>query len=388
MSVSNWPRLLTCLVVGLVLAAGLALHAVSAVSTRSAPELAVSVFPANGHARERLAFATFTGQVETPDQIEAAAQAASSMALDALRSDPLAPKAQAILAIAAEDRERRRAILDVAALLNRRDISLQGVLLEQHVSGNDYDSAIATLDQILRVHPEQSSQFFPLLSSTLSTDETIPLFAEMLDGSSPWHGRFLRFASRQRQTLPNFAKLRPLIETEEDLIDRRLIFGLVEIGDIAGAELLYRNATGQGVGIASEGFLDWRAKYAPIDWRLADEAGFRAQLAPDENSLEVSVRPGKGGMVAARLINAPAVPFTIRVEHRIALQNQLRDVRVQLLCPNSTTPFFDERLSRQGDGFEVAAVPEGCDYQILAINARAWSGRSALSGTIRSIEIS
>ncbi len=87
------------------------------------------------------------------------------------------------------------------------------------------------------------------------------------------------------------------------------------------------------------------------------------------------------------MISPPQGPFRVRVQHRIAPADQLRDVRLQLVCANTSTLVFDERFSRQGDGFEIDAISANCENLLLAINARAWSGRSALSGTIEQIAI-
>jgi hypothetical protein len=388
MSIANWPRFVISLALGLALALGLGAQALSSVSTRTAPEMATSLFPGNGLAREQLAFANFTAKVAELDDIQAAARSAYPVALATLYSEPLSPKAHAILALAAEDRTTRGEVLKAAANLNRRDLSLQGLLLQDHVAANDYARTIETLDRILRVHPEQEQELFPVLVEALSNDDTIPLFAELLDNSSRWHERFLAFAVRQRDVLPNLAKLRPQIEVENDVVDRRLIAGLAGSGDVELAAALYENVTKIDLSTANQAQLNWRSNYPPFDWRLVDEPGFRAQQSQNGDAIELSIRPGRGGVIAARLLNAPRGPFRINVEHRISPAEQLRDVRLQLLCINVTEPVFDERFSRQGGGFRIESLPGDCAYLVLAINARAWSGRSALNGTIQSIRIS
>nr|WP_298898213.1 hypothetical protein [uncultured Altererythrobacter sp.] len=388
MSIANWPRFLVSLVIGLALALGLGAQALSSVSTRTAPETAISLFPSNGLAREQLAFANFTARVAEPDDIQDAARSAYPVALATLYSDPLSPKAHAILALAADDRAARGEILNAAAKLNRRDLSLQGLLLQDHVAADDYARTIETLDQILRVHPERAQEFFPVLVEALSNSETIPLFAELLDNSSPWHVRFLAFALRQRDVLPNLARLRLRIDVENDAIDRSLIASLAGSEDVELASALYQSITRIDMSTANQAKLDWRSDFPPFDWRLVDEPGFRAQQSQDGDAIELSVRPGKGGVIAARLLNAPNGPFRINIEHRIAPAQQLRDVRLQLVCTNVAEPVFDERFSRQGDGFRIESLPNDCAYLVLAINARAWSGRSALNGTIQSIRIS
>jgi hypothetical protein len=103
--------------------------------------------------------------------------------------------------------------------------------------------------------------------------------------------------------------------------------------------------------------------------------------------LEISVRPGKGGVIAERFIRAPAGRTKIRITHSIAPAEQLRDVRLQANCAGSGTPFFDERFMPGEAVFELPEAPPECEFISLVINARAWSGRSSLSGIIDSFTI-
>ena len=387
MSVQNWPRLIVSSLVGVGLAILVGLQSLSSVSTRTAPALAVQLFPANGLARERLVFEQFTAGISEPgDEVEAA-RAVVDQARKTLRSDPLAPKAIAILALAQQDDESRRGILDIGQQLNRRDLTLQGLVLQERLAEGDYPRSIETLDQILRVHPEYSQEFFPVLVSALADEETVPLFADMLDGSSPWHERFLRHAVGTREVLPQLAVLRREITIADEIFDRRLISGLATIGEIESAQEIFRFATGSDAIASGTGVIDWQSTYPPFQWRFLDEPGFRAQTSNDMEKLELSVRPGKGGVIAARLLGAPDRPFEVRIKHRISPADQLRDVRLQLICATNSEAFFDERFSRQGEGFLVNSMPSGCEHMLMAINARAWSGRSALSGTVDQIEI-
>ena len=387
-SVSYWPRLLLASAAGLGLAVILAVHAFSVTAVRNSPQVAASLFPVNGLALEQSAFAMFIADQSGDASALEVSLEVNETALTSVSKEALTPKSHTLLAISADDSNTRATILAAAEKLNRRDASLQGMLLQEYLDKEDDPATIATLDRLLRVNPERSREFFPVLAAALANEETLPVFGELLDNASPWHQDFLEFASRQRDSLQGLAAIRSELVIESDTFDRRLITGLIAQGDEATASRIYRQVTGKEIAIFSGGTMDWQSEYPPFDWRLIDEPGFRAQPSRDGAGLEITIRPGKGGIIAARLIDAPSGPFKVSVDLQMSQSQQLRDVRVQLLCPNSTTPFFDERLSRQGDGFEVPAVPEDCDYQILAINARAWSGRSALSGTIRSIEIS
>ena len=387
MAFSNPRRLAFVSVPVIALAVLLLFQAISSVTIKRAPELSISLMPTNGLAREQYAFSEFSSRVTDPNETQSAAEFASGDAVRALRSDPLAPKAYAILAMAEPDGAKGRQIVTLASQLNRRDLSLQSLWLREKLAENSFSATVEALDRILRVHPQYRDQFFPVLGEALEDEGTIPQFAQFLDGEAPWQARFLSYAVGQRQLQPNLALLRTQIEVQNNSVDRRLIVGLVRQGLYSEAHDLYTYLIAQPDPEAEIETGTWRSTYPPFDWYFADKTGFRAQQSLDAQSLEISVRPGKGGVIAERFIRAPLGQTQIRVAHSIAPAEQLRDVRLQANCAGSGTPFFDERFMPGEVVFELPEAPPECEFISLVINARAWSGRSSLSGTIESFEI-
>ncbi len=387
MAIKNLPRLIAVSTAAVVLAVALGAQAVSSVSTRKQPALAVTTFPANGLAREALAFQNFSVAVAEQTDPTAAARQNVAEALLAIKSDPLAPKAIVVIALGEEDEGLQADILEAASKINRRDLNLQSQILRKHLAAQDYDRSINTLDQILRVHPEYSPEFFPVLGEALDQPETIPLFAEILDGSAAWHERFLNYTVRQRVALPSLAALRPLITSATVDFDKRLIAGLTGQGDSERAAAIYRLASGNEGRADLNEPLGWASEYPPFEWQFIDEAGFRAQPSRDGDELELFVRPGKGGLIAGRLLQAPDGPFAIRIEHDIKPIHQREDASLALTCTNGSAPVLTQTLEQPTDTFQVQALPQDCDYMVLAINARAWTGRSALRGSIKQISV-
>ena len=387
MAIKSLPRLIAVSAVSLVLATALAAQAVSSVSTRKAPSIAVATFPANGLAREALAFQNFTLAVAEETEPAVAASQAVDQALLAVKSDPLAPKAYALIALAQGEEGAGNDLLEAASQLNRRDLNLQSQLLQKHLAAEDYEKSINTLDQILRVHPEYGAEFFPVLTSALNEPGTVPLFAEILDGSSLWHRRFLNFAVRRGGSLINLAALRPQISSADDLFDKQLIASLAAQGDAETAASIYQLVSPPQSQETSSGSLDWVSEYPPFDWQLVDEAGFRAQASRDGEELELFVRPGKGGLIAGRLMPVPSVPFALRIGHDIKPAHQQEDVNVQMTCTSNGQVVLDRTFEDGATVFQVPPLPADCQFAVLAINARAWTGRSALRGSIGQIAI-
>ena len=384
MTVARPVRLGISIALGLVLAAALGAQSAGIALTKKAPDTAIAAFPLNGLAYENIASAVFLATTEATGSPEEGAKAARPWALEAYRLEPLVPKAHAILALAENDPEKRKQILDAAMALNRREPRLQAVVLQQQVTDADYPAAIASLDRILRVKPSQYNELFPVLINVFAQEGATDEFAKILDGSSEWHGRFFRFASRQPSALRNMAELRRKMSFDDEITDRALLRSLVREGDVATAYSLYQQITGSDASDAAEA---WSNDYPPFDWSLTDEAGLRAQPNLSGKELEISVKPGSGGVVARRLMRAPERPFSIIIKHSIDSQQALQDIDVVVKCAGQTSAILEANLVRQGNGYRIDNLPSDCAFIEIAIAARAWSGRSALNENIEAVYV-
>lgn len=370
-----------------VLAILAGLQAASSVLAKPNPELAARLMPIGNEALQRSISYRLRAGVTTEEQLAQAVAAAEPLAKKAFGRAPLGPEGHAVLIMNTQDPAKKAEMLRLASQINGRDRLLQGVRLEQEVADNDFDSAMATLDQMLRVNPEQRQLLFPILNDALKRREAVPAFARVLDGSSAWHDNFLMSAARLGIAPDNLAVLRGQLNRRLPEFDRLLVAALVREGDLDTANAIYQSVNGKSTNVAGLGPLGWSVDLAPFDWRLGEEAGMRAQPIEDGDKLEIFVRGGKGGIVAERLVKPSTTRFNIVVKHQITPADQLRDVRLQLRCRGASDPFLDERFSAGTNVFRVDSLPAGCDYMMLGINARAWSGRSPLRGTIDSITI-
>lgn len=380
-------RLLFCTVLGLALVIGIAVQSTGIVLTRKAPETALSLFPPNGLAQEELANSVFLSVAEGLVAAEEGNPIAARWALEAYRKEPLAPEAYAILVLAEEDDSVRSKIVSHASQLNRRNPRLQAVVLQEQVAQQDYPGAVATLDRILRVRPSRSAELFPGLLPLFARDGAVDEFARILDGTSPWHQTFFRFMVREPAALANLLELRKRVYFEDEQLDQTLLRNLVAQGELDAAYEFYQRLGVDPAG-GDRGALDWKSTLAPFEWAFSDRAGLRAQPSLNARELEISARPGEGGVVARRLIKAPMSPFVLEVEHRIESLQVLRDIDVLLRCGGADgAVLLDRDLASQGEGFEIASLPEPCGFIEVMIEARAWSGRSALNAEIEAVRI-
>ncbi len=389
----NVPRLIGAALIGLVLFGLLAAQAISGVLTRQAPGQASAVFPGNGIALERQAFREFQESFETSQDLEVSANAASSLALRSLSIDPLAPKSHSIIAMTLGEEgegaqsEKRLAVLEAASRLNRRDLSLQGLVLQERLVAEDFPQVIATLDQILRTHPEYRPEFYPVLVDAMARPETQPVFSRILSESSPWHNRFLQFAVRDPRARVNLASIRSDIVYENKQFDLELVSGLASQGELEVAQQLYIELTEGGERVAQGVGLAWASDFPPFDWQLTDESNFRSQPSRDEQKLEIFVRPGQGGMIARRTIPLPEAAFTLSVIFEPGGPVRRDAVRVQLGCGLSGAAFFDEGLESGNNSFTIEQVPSDCERMTIAIDARALRGEPTLRAELGRIQI-
>ncbi|MEO0698813.1 MAG: hypothetical protein AAFY81_03740, partial [Pseudomonadota bacterium] len=200
-------RFLVSALVVLGLAGALTVQALGMASTRRAPAQSVSILPSNAPAHARLAYKSFADAAADGASETQAATAAAPIALRAISTDPLLPRAHAVLA-ASLDPSQRSAFLSSASALHRRNLSLQGQVLQEALQANDPDVVIETLDQILRVNPEYEEEFFGVLIGAMRDERSVPAFARILDGSTGWHARFLFEAAGDVPSLDNLLQLR------------------------------------------------------------------------------------------------------------------------------------------------------------------------------------
>ena len=414
----QWGRLLAAAFIALPLAVLSGAQALSSAAVKASPERALAVFARNGLASEAAAYRTLTvgirqaaglppdgqpqtegtGAVAAPGTLPQAAQlarfaaTASGQAREAIRREPLAglriaPRAYILLALAETDPAARRALIQGVSRLTRREPVLQVLVLEERGKAKDYAGVMETLDQMLRVNPERRAEFFPVLAKALEQQAAVPGLTQLLARPVPWRGSFLNFAVADGVALGNLAVVRERIMIDDPEFDRKLIARLAESGDVGAAERIYAKvAPARASADATARWEGWSAAYPPFDWQLADQPGFRAQTGDGPDTLAISVKPGNGGVIAARLLRNPGGPFVLRVANAIDPPSQAGDMKLAIACYGAAAPFLEGAFTQTQSVFAAERVPE-CRYLSVSITARAWTGGRELVATLSRIGI-
>lgn len=385
-----------CLIAGTaIVGSALSLQAVTNVLDNDQPALAASVFPLNGYALEYFVTGQFAAGNAKGVSISQTARSLEPLIRKVLAKEPLTPRALTILALAQEDEAKSTEIFLTAAQVSRRPLLLQNNLLVYYASRNDFAESIAILNNMLAVHPEKREMVFPALSQALTDTRAINPLATVLKDRPKWGEDFMKAAARNVDTVDNIARVRMKllnkIPVDGDL-DKSIIAGLMKAERIDSAAAFYHTITKfsqpESIGsLRSFGKLDWSTRLPPFDWHLNSDPGKRAQIIENPERLEFFVKSGKAGIIAERLLIAPAAPFALRISHDIKAMSQLEDVRIQLKCGNSDQKFFDQPFTKSPSTYSLSQIPDKCKVMGISIAARAWSGKSNLEGEIRTVAI-
>lgn len=370
-----------------LLAAIILVLSLSSALSRTAPVTALTLWPANGMAKEELAFDVFASATTDPMDLQGPAEQAQEQALSAYLSDPLAPKALTILALASKESDTRAEILDSATALNRRDLALQGLVLQRHSLAGDYTSMIETLDQMFRTHVKARQQFFPVLVQALKTDGTQQQFVDLLARPAPWHESFMRIALDDADARIVFASIRDQLNTEDPEFDRRLIERLASQGELSFARDVYERVRDAQSDEANADTSGWPSQYPPYDWALSDEADLRGQPSRTGDVLEIFVRSGTGGDVASRIMDFPKGPFVIAAN--LGTPSGLREgaIRIGIDCADDGRRVFEAPLGRGSNRIEVAELNADCDQKRLVISVRSRQSEPTLRANLSRVKL-
>ena len=303
---------------------------------------------------------------------------------EALRLEPLLPRAYVIFAIAEQDPKRQARIVMLASRISKRDLPLRALVLENRAKAKDVAGAIEALDQILRAHPEQQAVFFPELAKALRSEIAPTAFSEIFATPVQWRDAFLDFAVRDERALENLAAIRQRVKIQNIQFDAKLIFELAEKENIEEAERIYRFVNRERFGGVEQQSNTWRGGYPPFDWSLTDRSGVRVRVGDRDNVLEIDIQSGDGGVLASKIIPVSKASVAFRYFSNLDTSSQVNFIRFSASCLGQTEPFYERPITAGLNAFKIPAVPS-CKYANISIEGRAWTGSPPIRGTLQSM---
>lgn len=117
-----------------------------------------------------------------------------SLAVQALRANPLSARAMVDLAAVSEtegDAAKAEALMRAAGARDLRDPRAQGWLANDALKKGDFDAALPHLDALLRTHPEVAPRLLPVIAQTMQFPKSAKSLADLMQTNPPWRQAFM-----------------------------------------------------------------------------------------------------------------------------------------------------------------------------------------------------
>lgn len=363
---------------GLAMALAAGLTAVGAVAKNKAPELAVSLQPANGFAFERLASNSLKAAVaandgQFPNSVD---PVAASFAKQAFLSEPIAPEAIAVLALGSTEAKKRE-LMHKALALSRRQQLVLGWMIVDAGTRQDIPAILGHYDTMLRTSSSAASAVIPTMARALANRNFVEPFAGLLSKKPPWASRFWGAVVTTPEAIENAAQLRAKLyagdEAKDSYRDSILIRALVNNKRFETAENLYRLLAGKKDedSLVANGFFERKPEYPPLDWELFSHGEYGAAIT--KGNLQLSAIQNSGGLFARQLVKLPAAILTVSVKSNSSIPEGA-SISVRISCAeiieNAPRPIsipLEKNLTRQ----QISNQQSGCNFYWLEIVGRA-----------------
>lgn len=322
------------------------------------------------------------------------ADEAADFARRALHADPLDGRPYRVLArLAAEagDEARAAELYGLAVRRAVRDRPAHGWLIDYHLRNGRPAEALAHLDTLLRLQPNLSGRFEPLLVALAGTPPAQPALVEVLQRRPPWRPAFLRLVATRAPDVEAVTPVFDALRRGEGGLDPTRELGpwldrLVREGRVGQAYLLWAASLPperqRSLGNVFNGDFEHEPLPVGFDWRFGRVSGARISRMKVPGS-------GDGGMALRVAFEDRRVPFShVRQllalppgDYRLSLRARADGLRSErglvweVTClaggrPLTATP----PLRGHGDWQELEVdftVPEGCQGQWLVLKLPA-----------------
>lgn len=359
-------------------------------------EEAYKIAPNNGYIAGRLSQTLYNPEASEADRAQAVA-----LAHDAVRNDPMAVEAVAILAadafIQGKQAEAER-LLAYSQKLSRRELRTQLMAIELAVARNDISGALQHYDIALRTKRNAPEILFPILTAALPDPMIRKELVKTLSGKPKWGAAFINQAAAKTSDAATISAF-----------FRELQAARLSVPDAASQVAINRLLTAKLFDDAWSYYAavrpgsDRRQSRDPnfslsletpsgFDWIATNNSAVSTAIFPDaQNGLfDFSVSMGNGGRLLQQLQMLPPGDYIIEGESSGIEQ------------PSRSRPYWV--LHCQGGG-EIArvdlpnssesggrfrghlSVPANCPAQMLALVARSSDDISGVSGQINRVKI-
>lgn len=381
-------------IIGFAIALTSGLTAMGAIAKRKAPELAITIMPANGFALGEMASNLIKTSVtenlgQFPDRVNPETIDFARMAFIA---EPVAPEAIAILALGATDHPKEK-LMSEAFLLSRRQSLVTAWMIADSGAREDMPALLNYYDTMLRTNASVAPAIISMMAETLANDSFVSPFASLLEKQPPWAYQFWGAVTGKPGSIGNAARLREILykPNESDGIyrDQNLIRALVNNKQFETAEALYHLLVGQkeAGALLKNGFFEAERPYPPIDWQLFSTGEYGALVT--DGKLKLSAIRNSGGRFARRLINLPSRILTMEISSSTSMVDSAQ-IFITLSCAEKTNDAprtIKFLLKGKIETLKLDNSQSGCRYYWLDVNGRTLENSDGFDVSLDSIKI-
>lgn len=376
--------------------------ALSAVSTRNAPELSAAVNDGNIDAQNQIA-QRLLGSDVTPE----AARKAVSIAKHSLGAALVNPDALRNLALGYAtmgDARRASKTMKLAESQSRRDIGIELWMIEDSVVRGNVKRALQYYDRILRTSPNAQTLLFPNLAEAVADPALGPEVARLIGRHPPWAGRFVDHLVSQSPNIDAVARairqaggLPPGPSSgaqERTILDRLSAEG--HMGEAFRFAMSLPGSKAEALRNPDLSAESLSQRFAPLAWRLSDgvagavpDAGPGA--APGAVSIEINVNSDSSQIVAQKVQFLRAQSFVL--EYDVSFRQRPNgEIGIwELACPtrDGNIVFGRSQPIRAAGRSAPAATRYSapCNPIMLQLRATGGNGEESNVLTVRSVQI-
>ncbi|MHA7820554.1 MAG: hypothetical protein ACX930_12985 [Erythrobacter sp.] len=289
-----------------------------------------------------------------------------------------------------DDPVRRRALLDLARRVSRRDVSAAAQVAELQFRDGEAAAGLATLDQALAISDALDNRIFPLMLSAGQHPDFAPLLRARLARDPAWAERLARHAAATPSSAPLFASIvgafpadsrarsvdygAPLVDSLATNLDPDAAFAAYEAYSSSP-----QNPTAFGT-----------QPLPPLDWRLVDtiDVGTRVLRArgPRSPVIEMFAQARRSGEVARIMLRLDPGTYALGIAVSDPHGNGGTVKLVRTCLEQGRETASAEVATALGAPRLILSfeVPAGCPFQSLRLSIEAdREAVSVLVGDVR-----
>ncbi len=334
-------------------------------------------------------------------QVTADSQPAK-LAREALRRDPTAAKAAAVLALQADLRgegARSDRMFAFARNLSRRELRPQIWAIEQAVAKGDVEGALRHYDIALKTSFNAQDVLYPVLAAAVAEPRIRAAVVRILARKPPWSATFATFITMRGVNPEAAANLLyegrkipiPVVDSQRAvLLDTLLAQGK---SDAAWKYYTsYRPAVRRNASRDPRFALGGDAA-GPFDWRIADVTGISASILAGSAGgvVDFSVTQGGAGPIVSQVQLLPPGAYTLKAQFTQMSGPTSAALGWTVDClggrPLGRTPILPLAGGNGVSEGRFVVPVTGCPVQVLAFSVAPDQRHSDISGQIENAHL-